>query len=86
MKYRMLVPTVDVLFLDVAQPDRTCIATPSPVCEKLLMRIIAESRIAALNARLFLKQGGGLIISIKYVYLWTSQTIPFTEWSEPRKD
>ncbi|KAK2072257.1 hypothetical protein P8C59_006624 [Phyllachora maydis] len=45
MKYRMLVPTVDVVFADVAQPD--------------------QSRIVALNSKLFLKQGGGLLISIK---------------------
>jgi rRNA 2'-O-methyltransferase fibrillarin len=41
----MLVPTVDVVFADVAQPD--------------------QARIVALNSRLFLKQGGGLLISIK---------------------
>lgn len=45
LKYRMLVPMVDVIFADVAQPD--------------------QARIVALNARLFLKQGGGTLISIK---------------------
>ncbi|KAI1173711.1 Fibrillarin-domain-containing protein [Nemania sp. FL0916] len=45
MKYRMLVPMVDVIFLDVAQPD--------------------QARIAILNAQLFLKIGGGIVISIK---------------------
>ncbi|TGJ76289.1 hypothetical protein E0Z10_g10905 [Xylaria hypoxylon] len=45
LKYRMLVPMVDVIFLDVAQPD--------------------QARIALLNASLFLKIGGGIVISIK---------------------
>ncbi|KAK1760920.1 Fibrillarin [Echria macrotheca] len=45
MAYRMLLPMVDVIFADVAQPD--------------------QARIVGLNARLFLKQGGGLLISIK---------------------
>ncbi|KAI5924636.1 Fibrillarin-domain-containing protein [Camillea tinctor] len=45
LKYRMLVPMVDVIFADVAQPD--------------------QSRIVALNAHLFLKIGGGVVISIK---------------------
>ncbi len=41
----MLLPLVDVVFADVAQPD--------------------QSRIVALNASLFLKRGGGVLISIK---------------------
>jgi len=41
----MLVPMVDCIFADVAQPD--------------------QSRIVALNASLYLKQGGGTLISIK---------------------
>jgi len=41
----MLLPMVDVIFADVAQPD--------------------QARIVGLNAKLFLKQGGGLLISIK---------------------
>ncbi|KAK0651758.1 Fibrillarin-domain-containing protein [Cercophora newfieldiana] len=45
MSYRMLLPMVDVIFADVAQPD--------------------QARIVGLNARLFLKQGGGVLISIK---------------------
>ncbi|KAI1405660.1 rRNA 2'-O-methyltransferase fibrillarin [Hypoxylon fuscum] len=45
MKYRMLVPMVDCIFADVAQPD--------------------QARIVALNAQLFLKVGGGVVISIK---------------------
>ncbi|KAK4467101.1 Fibrillarin-domain-containing protein [Cladorrhinum samala] len=45
MAYRMLVPMVDVIFADVAQPD--------------------QARIVGINAKLFLKQGGGLLISIK---------------------
>ncbi|KAK4151179.1 Fibrillarin [Chaetomidium leptoderma] len=45
MAYRMLLPMVDVVFADVAQPD--------------------QARIVGINARLFLKQGGGLLISIK---------------------
>jgi len=44
-KYRMLVPMVDVIFADVAQPD--------------------QARILAANAHLFLKNGGGFVISIK---------------------
>ncbi|KAI1423733.1 Fibrillarin [Xylaria sp. FL1777] len=45
LKYRMLVPMVDCIFLDVAQPD--------------------QARIALLNASLFLRIGGGIVISIK---------------------
>lgn len=44
-RYRMLVPMVDVIFADVAQPD--------------------QARIVGLNARHFLKEGGGVVISIK---------------------
>ncbi|KCZ77166.1 hypothetical protein H311_01826 [Anncaliia algerae PRA109] len=44
-KYRMLVPMVDSIFSDVAQPD--------------------QSRIVALNASYFLKNKGGILISIK---------------------
>jgi len=44
-KYRMLVPMVDAIFADVAQPD--------------------QSRILAVNAHYFLKNGGGFVISIK---------------------
>ena len=39
MKYRMLMPMVDCVFADVAQPD--------------------QARIVALNAKMYLKQGGG---------------------------
>ena len=39
----MLLPLVDVIFADVAQPD--------------------QSRIVALNASLFLRKGGGVLIS-----------------------
>ncbi|KAK4138585.1 Fibrillarin [Trichocladium antarcticum] len=45
MAYRMLLPMVDVIFADVAQPD--------------------QARIVGINAKIFLKQGGGLLISIK---------------------
>jgi len=45
MAYRMLLPMVDVIFADVAQPD--------------------QARIVGLNAKLFLKQGGGVLISVK---------------------
>lgn len=45
LRYRMLVPMVDVVFADVAQPD--------------------QARIVGLNAHMFLKEGGGVIISIK---------------------
>lgn len=45
MKYRMLLPMVDCIFADVAQPD--------------------QARIVALNASIFLRQGGGMLISIK---------------------
>jgi rRNA 2'-O-methyltransferase fibrillarin len=45
LKYRMLLPMVDVIFADVAQPD--------------------QARIVALNAKMYLKQGGGMLISIK---------------------
>lgn len=45
MKYRMLVPMVDVIFADVAQPD--------------------QARIVGINAHLFLKDMGGVVISVK---------------------
>ncbi|KAH8204097.1 hypothetical protein TruAng_001779 [Truncatella angustata] len=45
LRYRMLVPMVDCIFADVAQPD--------------------QARIVALNAHMFLKIGGGVVISIK---------------------
>lgn len=45
MKYRLLVPMVDVIFADVAQPD--------------------QARIVGLNAHMFLKNEGGVLISIK---------------------
>ena len=45
LRYRMLVPAVDVIFADVAQPD--------------------QARIVALNAQMFLKNGGAFVISIK---------------------
>ncbi|KAF2443214.1 Fibrillarin [Karstenula rhodostoma CBS 690.94] len=45
LKYRMLLPMVDCIFADVAQPD--------------------QARIVGLNASLFLKVGGGVLISIK---------------------
>ncbi|KAB8075007.1 Fibrillarin-domain-containing protein [Aspergillus leporis] len=45
LRYRMLVPMVDVIFADVAQPD--------------------QARIVGMNAHMFLKEEGGVIISIK---------------------
>ncbi|CAG7924389.1 unnamed protein product [Penicillium olsonii] len=45
LRYRMLVPLVDVIFADVAQPD--------------------QARIVGLNAHMFLKDGGGVIVSVK---------------------
>ncbi|KAJ5904550.1 rRNA 2'-O-methyltransferase fibrillarin [Penicillium tannophilum] len=45
LRYRMLVPMVDVIFADVAQPD--------------------QARIVGLNAHMFLKDQGGVLISIK---------------------
>ncbi|CAI7632103.1 hypothetical protein PENPOL_c004G10829 [Penicillium polonicum] len=45
LRYRMLVPMVDVIFADVAQPD--------------------QARIVGLNAHMFLKAEGGVIVSIK---------------------
>ncbi|RFU25575.1 hypothetical protein B7463_g10771, partial [Scytalidium lignicola] len=45
LRYRMLVPMVDVIFADVAQPD--------------------QARIVGLNAHLFLKVGGGVVVSVK---------------------
>lgn len=44
-RYRMLVPIVDVIFADVAQPD--------------------QARIVGHNAKYFLKENGGVVISIK---------------------
>jgi len=43
--YRMMVPMVDAIFMDVAQPD--------------------QARILALNAKMFLKDQGEYMISIK---------------------
>lgn len=45
LRYRMLVPMVDVIFADVAQPD--------------------QARIVGLNAHMFLKDQGGVLISVK---------------------
>ena len=45
LRYRMLVPMVDVIFADVAQPD--------------------QARIVGLNAHLYLKELGGILVSIK---------------------
>ncbi|EAL90754.1 Small subunit processome complex component [Aspergillus fumigatus] len=45
LRYRMLVPMVDVIFADVAQPD--------------------QARIVGLNAHMFLKNEGGVIVSVK---------------------
>lgn len=44
-RYRVLVPMVDAVFADVAQPD--------------------QARIIGLNAKYFLKEGGGVVMSIK---------------------
>jgi len=44
-RYRILVPMVDCIFADVAQPD--------------------QARIVGLNAHMFLKVGGGVVVSIK---------------------
>ncbi|KAJ5351848.1 hypothetical protein N7452_000822 [Penicillium brevicompactum] len=44
-RWRFLVPMVDVIFADVAQPD--------------------QARIVGLNAHMFLRDGGGVLISIK---------------------
>lgn len=45
LRYRMLVPMVDCIFADVAQPD--------------------QARIVGLNAHMFLKEEGGVIVSVK---------------------
>lgn len=45
LRYRMLIPMVDAIFADVAQPD--------------------QARIVGLNAHMFLKSEGGVIVSIK---------------------
>jgi rRNA 2'-O-methyltransferase fibrillarin len=45
LRYRMLVPMVDVIFADVAQPD--------------------QARIVGLNAHMFLKDQGGVVVSVK---------------------
>ena len=44
-RYRMLVPMVDTIFSDVAQPDQT--------------------RIVSMNAEYFLKEKGGVVVSVK---------------------
>jgi len=46
----MLVPMVDVVFADVAQPD--------------------QARIIAMNAHMFCKIGGHIVISIKVFFFW----------------
>ncbi|KAF2461791.1 Fibrillarin-domain-containing protein [Lineolata rhizophorae] len=45
MRYRILMPMVDAIFADIAQPD--------------------QARIVGLNAHMFLRSGGGVVVSIK---------------------
>ncbi len=71
MKYRMLVGMVDCIFADVAQPDQgmlyyvvqsTCYRTSTL---RMLISSCTIARIVGLNAHLFLKVGGGVVVSIK---------------------
>ena len=74
-KYRMLIPMVDCVFADVAQPDQVTrystrilwfcsqldagVYTVHNLCHSI------QARIVALNSQFFLKNGGHFVISIK---------------------
>jgi len=68
MKYRMLVGMVDCIFADVAQPDQGTLqlatSFPSSTTD-MLTQFPLIARIVGLNAHLFLKVGGGVVVSIK---------------------
>ena len=79
-KYRMLVPMVDTIFADVAQPDqvnRLVKTPPSLLCSLQNVDVflvhssshvfyrLFQARIVAINASYFLKNGGNFVISIK---------------------
>ena len=79
-KYRMLVPMVDTIFADVAQPDQVnklLLTPPLLLCSLLSVDVflahssshvfnpLFQARIVAINASYFLKNGGNFVISIK---------------------
>ncbi len=65
LKYRMLLPMVDCIFADVAQPDQARIV--ALVSFTLLLRTTQDltDNLPLQNASLYLKKGGGMLISIK---------------------
>jgi rRNA 2'-O-methyltransferase fibrillarin len=68
MKYRMLVGMVDCIFADVAQPDQGMFWADFVFSHhKRYANILFSptARIVGLNAHLFLKVGGGVVVSIK---------------------
>ena len=79
-KYRMLVPMVDTIFADVAQPDQVnkrLLTPPLLLCSLQNIDVflvhssshvfnpLFQARIVAINASYFLKNGGNFVISIK---------------------
>lgn len=72
-RYRMIVPMVDVVFADVAQPDQARgarLGTPRVTAYRVRLLTAgalaaAQARIVGHNAEFFLKTGGHYVISIK---------------------
>lgn len=63
LRYRMLVPMVDVIFADIAQPDQArIVGLVSHINQLSHFAIFADCQQ---NAHLYLKVGGGVLISIK---------------------
>lgn len=65
LKYRMLVGMVDCIFADVAQPDQGKSTPYATLPQVPKMTNINKARIVGLNAHLFLKVGGGVLVSVK---------------------
>ena len=61
LRYRMLVGMVDVIFADVAQPDQARIVALVSFGELLS----GFPRLTLQNAHLYLKVGGGIVVSVK---------------------
>ena len=75
----MLVSMVDVIFADVAQPGsyfpqvelrlrKPCLGTPVLPLEFIVLtrrNVPDQARIVGLNAHLYLKVGGGVVVSVK---------------------
>ena len=65
MAYRMLLPMVDVIFADVAQPDQARYVFFNLNQSAGDSTFLTDHSIVGINAKYFLKTGGGLLISIK---------------------